>query len=383
MLSINDLRLAYRSVSSGVVQAVRGVSIELAQGEFYTLLGPSGCGKSSTLRCVAGLETPDTGEIRIGEQLVFSSDERVAVPAHKRNTGMVFQSYAIWPHMTILDNVALPLSKGRFKLPMRQAREKAMEALNMVQLAELADRPAPHLSGGQQQRVALARALALEPTVLLLDEPLSNLDAKLREDMRRELKRLAQRVNITSLYVTHDQMEALALSDRIAIMQDGVIVQEGRPWDIYTQPNSTYVAQFLGKANLVQGNVVSVPVEGRVVFDSPLGSLRCAAKDDTSLAAGPGLLACRPESINLHASAPSGIPNVVEGEVTELIFLGDVTEYFVTVGGVQLTVRAQRLWPDRPGQVFVELPPDACMVLPAPPDADAHREYAADGVGAD
>ncbi len=383
MLSVKDLRLAYRSVSSGVVQAVRGVSIDLAQGEFYTLLGPSGCGKSSTLRCVAGLETPDTGEIRIGEQLVFSSHERVAVPAHRRNTGMVFQSYAIWPHMTILDNVALPLSKGRFKLPMRQAREKAMEALNMVQLAELADRPAPHLSGGQQQRVALARALALEPTVLLLDEPLSNLDAKLREDMRRELKRLAQRVNITSLYVTHDQMEALALSDRIAIMQDGVIVQEGRPWDIYTQPNSTYVAQFLGKANLVQGNVVSASVEDGTAFDSALGSLRCAARDDTPLTTGPALLACRPESINLHASPPPGMPNVVEGEVTELIFLGDVTEYFVTVGGVQLTTRSQRLWPDRPGPVFVELPPDACMVLPAPPDADAVAEPAANGADTD
>ena len=371
MLSIKDLRLAYRSVSSGVVQAVRGVSIELAQGEFYTLLGPSGCGKSSTLRCVAGLETPDTGEIRIGGQLAFSSDERVAVPAHKRNTGMVFQSYAIWPHMTILDNVALPLSKGRFKLPARQARDKAMEALNMVQLAELADRPAPHLSGGQQQRVALARALALEPAVLLLDEPLSNLDAKLREDMRRELKRLAQRVNITSLYVTHDQMEALALSDRIAIMQDGVIVQEGRPWDIYTQPNSTYVAQFLGKANLVQGNVVAASLEDGITFESALGSLRCAARDETLPPTGPALLACRPESISLHPSAPPGTPNVVEGEVTELIFLGDVTEYFVNVGGVQLTVRSQRLWPDSPGRVFVELPPDACMVLAAPPDGEA------------
>ena len=382
MLSIKDLRLAYRSVSSGVVQAVRGVSIELAQGEFYTLLGPSGCGKSSTLRCVAGLETPDTGEIRIGGQLAFSSDERVAVPAHKRNTGMVFQSYAIWPHMTILDNVALPLSKGRFKLPMRQAREKAMEALNMVQLAELAERPAPHLSGGQQQRVALARALALEPAVLLLDEPLSNLDAKLREDMRRELKRLAQRVNITSLYVTHDQMEALALSDRIAIMQDGVIVQEGRPWDIYTQPNSTYVAQFLGKANLVQGSVVAASLEDGITFESALGSLRCAVRDETQPATGPALLACRPESISLHPSAVPGMPNVVEGEVTELIFLGDVTEYFVNVGGVQLTVRSQRLWPDSPGRVFVELPPDACMVLAAPSDGDA-AEPAANGTAAD
>ena len=369
MLAIADLRLAYRSVSSGEVQAVRGVSIDLAQGEFYTLLGPSGCGKSSTLRCVAGLETPDSGEIRIGGQLAFSSAGRVSVPAHKRNTGMVFQSYAIWPHMTILDNVALPLSKGRFKLSKRQARDRAMDALRLVQLDALAERPAPHLSGGQQQRVALARALALEPAVLLLDEPLSNLDAKLREDMRRELKSLAQRVNITSLYVTHDQMEALALSDRIAIMRDGVIVQEGRPWDIYTRPNSTYVAQFLGKANLIQGVASPGAEPGETAFACEAGSFRCAAADAPPEAATPALLACRPESIALHAAPPPNAENVVEGEVVDLIFLGDVTEHYVAVPGAQLTVRSQRPWPEGSRRVFVELPPDACLALPAPPDA--------------
>ena len=165
-------------------------------------------------------------------------------------------------------------------------------------------------------------------------------------------------------------------------MQDGVIVQEGRPWDIYTQPNSTYVAQFLGKANLVQGSVVVASLEDGITFESALGSLRCAVRDETQPATGPALLACRPESISLHPSAVPGMPNVVEGEVTELIFLGDVTEYFVNVGGVQLTVRSQRLWPDSPGRVFVELPPDACMVLAAPSDGDA-AEPAANGTAAD
>ena len=371
MLTIADLRLAYRSVSSGEVQAVRGVSIDLAQGAFHTLLGPSGCGKSSTLRCVAGLETPDSGEIRIGGRIAFSSAQRVSVPAHKRDIGMVFQSYAIWPHMTILDNVALPLSKGRFKLPKRRARDRAMEALRLVQLDALAERPAPHLSGGQQQRVALARALALEPAVLLLDEPLSNLDAKLREDMRRELKSLAQRVNITSLYVTHDQMEALALSDRIAIMRDGVIVQEGRPWDIYTRPNSAYVAQFLGKANLIRGTAAPGSAPNETTFTCEAGEFRCAAGDAPPSAPTPALLACRPESITLHASPPPNVENVVEAEVLDLVFLGDVTEYDVAIAGAQLAVRSQRLWPEGRRRVFAELPPDACLALPAPPDAAA------------
>jgi ABC-type Fe3+/spermidine/putrescine transport system ATPase subunit len=232
MLRVLDLHLSYQS-KNGPVNAVRGVSFTVQQGQFYTLLGPSGCGKTSTLRSIAGLETPTRGEIEIGTTVVYSSANRMLVPTHKRDIGMVFQSYAIWPHMTVFDNIAFPLLHGSHNVPKNQVRDRVMRVLSLVQLQGLADRPAPDLSGGQQQRVALARAIAKEPQVLLLDEPLSNLDAKLREDMRHEIKDLVRRLATTTLYVTHDQLEALSMSDTVALMKDGVVVQEGNPRDLY------------------------------------------------------------------------------------------------------------------------------------------------------
>jgi iron(III) transport system ATP-binding protein len=225
---VNGLRKAFKSEHSSV-QAIAGVGFEASQGEFYTLLGPSGCGKTTTLQCIAGLESPDEGEIELGHTPVFSSGRHLDLAAHMRDVGMVFQSYAIWPHMTVYENVAYPLIHGRRKMSRQTVHERVINVLKLVELEAFASRSAPFLSGGQQQRVALARALVDEPKVLLLDEPLSNLDAKLREGMRLELRRLIKRLNITTLFVTHDQIEALSMSDRVAVMLNGRIVQEGTP----------------------------------------------------------------------------------------------------------------------------------------------------------
>ena len=210
MIQIKNLRKYYWSDGARIT-AVDGIDVEIAAGEMFMLLGPSGCGKTTTLRCVAGLETPDEGEIRLGEQVMFGEHGQIAVPVYQRGVGMVFQSYAIWPHLSVFENVAYPLLHGRFRIAKSAVKERVFKTLSLVGLEEFADRPAPLLSGGQQQRVALARALAYEPKVLLLDEPLSNLDAKLRAEMRIELRQLIKRLNLTSLYVTHDQEEALIL----------------------------------------------------------------------------------------------------------------------------------------------------------------------------
>src|SRR5438128_10272419 len=239
------------TVHYGTATAVAGVSFQVQPGEQLTLLGPSGCGKTTTLRAIAGLERPSGGAIRIGGAPVYSSAQHVNIPAEKRGLSMVFQSYAIWPHMTVFDNVAYGL---RVRRESREAiAEKVERALDMVQMRAFRDRGASQLSGGQQQRVALARAFVFQPSVLLFDEPLSNLDAKLRADMRIELRELQHRLGITSIYVTHDLEEALAMSDRIVVMRDGLIEQTGTPDEIYRLPNSAFVADFVGSANLIRG----------------------------------------------------------------------------------------------------------------------------------
>src|SRR3989441_5551037 len=238
-LIVEDLHMTYQT-AAGPVRAVRGVSFIVEPGAFFTLLGASGCGKTTTLRCVAGLEAPEHGRIAIGDTVVYSSAERIAEPPYRRDIGMVFQSYAIWPHLSVFDNVAFPLVSGRRRFSRQEVHEKTRRALRLVQLDHLADRPAPFLSGGQQQRVALARALVAESTVLLLDEPLSNLDAKLRAEMRFELKSLVKSLGVTTLYVTHDQMEALTMSDSVAVMHEGVFVEEATPKALYLRPRSAF-----------------------------------------------------------------------------------------------------------------------------------------------
>jgi iron(III) transport system ATP-binding protein len=357
MLRVQDLRLRYRT-DQGDVEAVRGLSLNVERGEFYTLLGPSGCGKTTTLRCIAGLETPDSGLIEIDSKVVYSSASRTLVPPHRRNTGMVFQSYAIWPHMTVFDNVAFPLAHGARKYPRAVVQEKVMHALKLVQLDEFARRPAPMLSGGQQQRVALARAVASEPNLLLLDEPLSNLDARLREDMRVEIKALVQRLGITTIYVTHDQLEALSMSDRLALLNQGRIVQEGAPREVYLQPADAFAASFLGRTNLLEG---TVGTSGAI--ETQWGRLRCDLPE-SAVAGDQVTVGFRPESVELGPDRPD---EGLHGKVVSASFVGEAVEYLVDLGDAH-TVRAKGdpfnlLSAGAP--VLLRVAPQRCYVLDA------------------
>lgn len=360
MLTVENLVKSY----GGDEAAVKGISFRVGEGEFYTLLGPSGCGKTTTLRCVAGLEKPNDGMISIGEEKVFSASENIIVSGHKRDIGMVFQSYAIWPHMTVFDNVAFPLKHSKRKVSRNQLREKVMKALSLVQLEDFADRPSPFLSGGQQQRVALARALVYEPKLLLLDEPLSNLDAKLREEMRVELKQLVNRLGITTLYVTHDQAEALALSDRVAVMNKGVIIQEGAPRDIYLQPRNAFTANFIGKVNLYEGKVIrSTPAIGLGVVQTPIGEVFCRLPD--GLTDGNAIqLMIRPEGVSILQNGLERKKNVLHGEVELVTFQGDTVEYQIRIGGHHCRVKSDSLkeiGKDR--KVNLYFPPERCLVV--------------------
>jgi iron(III) transport system ATP-binding protein len=361
MLKVDNLVKSF----AGGVQAVRGISFEVAEGEFYTLLGPSGCGKTTTLRSVAGLENPDSGVIFIGADKVFSDKEGIAVPGHRRGIGMVFQSYAIWPHMTVFDNVAFPLKHSKRKVSRGDLRERVMKALSLVQLDTLADRPAPFLSGGQQQRVALGRALVYEPRVLLLDEPLSNLDAKLREEMRVELKQLVARLHITTLYVTHDQAEALALSDRVAVMNEGSIAQEGSPREIYLKPRDTFTANFIGKANLFEGTVVDGgEPQGMGTVETPVGRLSCRLPN--GMRRGNEVqVVIRPEGVSILQGSPKGKNNVVQGEVVFVTFQGDAVEYEIRIGDNHCKIKSDSLTEiGREKKVFLYFSPERCPVIP-------------------
>jgi iron(III) transport system ATP-binding protein len=361
-LLVEDLHMTYKA-TSGLVPAVRGVTFTVQPGEFYTLLGASGCGKTTVLRCIAGLEAPERGRIAIGSTVVYSSLEHIAEPPYRRDIGMVFQSYAIWPHLTVFDNVAFPLVSGRHRLSRQQVQERTRRALHLVQLEDLASRPAPLLSGGQQQRVALARALVAEPTVLLLDEPLSNLDAKLRAEMRFEIKHLVKSLGVTTLYVTHDQMEALTMADRVAVMQEGVFVEEAAPRDIYLRPRAAFTASFLGDTNLIAGQVM-----GRATADAMWrvhtshGPLLCPAEDWPE---GPDRVwvACRPEGLLVTAAAPQG-DNVLTGRIIAAIFAGDQITYRIAVGAQVLQAKSPPFSSFQEGdQVFVQLPSERCLLM--------------------
>src|SRR5690625_1369595 len=269
-IRVENVRKTFQS-TSGTVEALKGVSLTVPSGSVTTLLGPSGCGKTTLLRCIAGLETPDSGTIAIGGKVVWSNagGRTTFVTPDKRGIGMVFQTYAIWPHMTVFDNVAYPLEAQG--VPRSEIPDKVARALEFVQLGGYEKRPATALSGGQQQRVSLARAIVAEPQVILFDEPLSNLDAKLREETRAELRRLLTHLGITSLYVTHDRFEALALSDEVVVMQAGQIVQRGTPEEVYFRSQSRFVVDFMGKANFLDGTVEDVAPEGNhIVVSSPV-----------------------------------------------------------------------------------------------------------------
>ena len=335
MIRIEDLHLTYRG-RDAVHHALRGVSLDLAKGAFLTLLGPSGCGKTTLLRSIAGLETPDTGRIMIDGETVFDGARGLAVPPARRDLGMVFQSYAIWPHMSVFQNVAFPL-RYRGARKDAAARERVMECLRLVRLGHLADRPAPMLSGGQQPRLALARALAAEPKVLLLDEPLSNLDARLREEMRFELRQIVLRTGVTTIFVTHEQTEALSMSDVVAVMDDGLIVQHGDPRALYRRPQTEFVATFMVRGNLLPGRVAQEAAPGDpILVASPLGDLDCTAA--AAIPAGAAVtVVLRPETIVLRRDPNAG---GVAGQVEGVAFMGDAVEYAVRAG--DLTILAKR-----------------------------------------
>jgi len=353
------------------VVAVDRLNLDIHEGEFFTLLGSSGCGKTTTLRLVGGLEKPDGGEIYLGERCLASERQRLFVKPEKRDMGMVFQSYALWPHMTVFENVAYPLKLRGMKGA--DTERKVAEVLGLVGLAGLEDRQAPALSGGQQQRVALARALVFSPHVLLLDEPLSNLDAQLREDMRRELRALQQRLGITVLFVTHDQMEALSLSDRIAIMKSGQVEQVGTPEEVYYQPGTPFVRDFLGKTFLLPGKVLDftdqhVNVEVQRISASPLSIERSNFSPRTNgspVLGQPVMIAIRPEKIEMWGSLPEGRLNVIPAHLKAAQFLGDRYEYTVALGSETRVLVSPTAQPFRAGdKVFLELKCEGITLWP-------------------
>ncbi|WP_426243442.1 ABC transporter ATP-binding protein [Nocardioides sp. LHG3406-4] len=346
--------------------AIADINLSAVPGEFLTLLGPSGCGKSTTLRCIAGLEAPNLGKISVADRVLFSSETGVSMRANQRGLGMVFQSYGIWPHMDVYKNAAFPLLVGSrsSRPPAKQVRERVERALEVVQLSAFAGRSATALSGGQQQRLALARALVMEPPLLLLDEPLSNLDARLRTDMRFELKRLQHEIGVTTVYVTHDQSEALAMSTNIAVMSNGKVEQVGAPSEIYTAPASEFVARFVGSSNLVVGTVSSASGDDLVV-KTPAGVVTATSQVDLS----PGsevYISIRPESISLvEVDNPSPELGEWEGMVEGTAYLGMTVEYRVRVGDIEWTVVSSSEKPLPVGTVVrLEFAKHGCAVVP-------------------
>lgn len=324
--------------------AIKDVSFEVAEGEFFTLLGPSGCGKSTTLRSIVGLETPTSGTISVASTMLFNGEDggrpRVNVPVNRRGLGIVFQSYAIWPHMSVFDNVAFPLQVlPRAERPGKaEIGERVRRVLETMELSAYAERSATMLSGGQQQRLALGRAIVAEPDLLLLDEPLSNLDAKLRESLRFELRRLQRDLGITTVYVTHDQAEALALSSRIAVMSEGKVEQIGSPREIYTAPATKFVARFIGTANFLDATVERAG-DGRVTLRTRQGVIEVAS--DEPLAAGSrAVISLRPEHVEITPSGDAPARrNTIEGTVVGRAYQGDLIDYIVRVGDDELKVR--------------------------------------------
>ncbi len=338
----------------GPETAVKDFNLDIAQGEFVTLLGPSGCGKTTTLRCVAGLERPEEGEIRIGSETVVAPAKDIYLFPEHRNIGMVFQSYAVWPHMTVFDNVAYGLRVRRASGS--EIKTKTMRALELVGLDQLAERFATKLSGGQRQRVALARAIVYEPEVILFDEPLSNLDAKLREQMRDEIVRLQKEVGITSIFVTHDQSEALVMSDRVVVMDKAVIQQIGDPEDIYANPVNSFVANFIGVTSLMEGTLVGRDGEACTVDVPALNGgepIRLQAAGGEGAQNGNNVfVSLRPEDVELHLTKPDGTAhgNLLEGQVIDTIYLGSFLEGRVRVGGHEIGIQIdhyENLSPDQ------------------------------------
>jgi iron(III) transport system ATP-binding protein len=360
MIKLTGVVKRYRG-RAVTANAVDGVDLDIPEGKLVTLLGPSGCGKTTTLRLIAGLERADAGVIEIGGQVVSDPARRIYIGPHRRPIGIVFQSYAIWPHMTVLQNVMFPLVVTRPRPPRQQAREQAMAALEAVGLVEFADRPAPALSGGQQQRVALARALVREPKVLLLDEPLSNLDKGLRGRMRDEIREVQQRLGITTVFVTHDQDEALAISDDVVVMNTGNVVERGLPQAIYTSPQDEFTARFLGLSNNLRGVVESAGRNGALVN---CGRRTLLCRGGFAVSTGDEVsVFMRPESFRLSRRQHSD--DAWPGTIVFSIYHGDCWDYHVRVDDEVLKVRVyqEKIGLSHGDAVFLEPDPDSAIVI--------------------
>ncbi|MFZ3046518.1 MAG: ABC transporter ATP-binding protein [Desulfatirhabdiaceae bacterium] len=344
------------------IRALDHVDLTIASNQIFTLLGPSGCGKTTLLRSIVGLEWPDAGEIAIGDEFVFSREKGIFLPPEKRGLGMVFQTYAIWPHMNVFDNVAYPLEARN--VPPDEIRSRVARVLAFVQMSGFEKRPATRLSGGQQQRVALARALVAEPKIILFDEPLSNLDAKLREETRKQLRHFLTELKITAIYVTHDRIEALALSDQIAVMRSGKIIEIGDPKKIYFNSDQQFVADFIGRANLIPGTV-RILQNGHAIVDSTIGQI--VARNAQKIPVGQAAMVCvRPEFIKLGPPGLSPAGNVFCGKAENLIFIGEAYEGDIRIGDTLLTTTIEPMAPVREGdEIVISFAPDHCFLLPA------------------
>ncbi|HER24786.1 MAG TPA: ABC transporter ATP-binding protein [Candidatus Atribacteria bacterium] len=325
---MSKLRIVNLTKRFNEVLAVDNISLEVADGEFVTLLGPSGCGKTTTLRAIAGFCNPDGGEIFFGDKIMNN------IPPNKRNTAMCFQSYALFPHMSVWDNISFGLKMK--KIPQKEQKNKILKIMKMLGIENLEKRKPGQLSGGQQQRVALARAIVTEPQILLFDEPLSNLDAKLRVQVRVEIREMQKRLGITSLYVTHDQDEALAISDRIVVMNRGHIEQLGDPYTIYRTPETSFVAGFIGLANIYEGTIVKRD-RNRYIVEAPFGKITITSKNQKLPEASKTMkFVWRPEDMKIYTP---GAPNRVKGQVLQAVFMGNITDIFMEVQGNK--IRAQ------------------------------------------
>ncbi len=309
------MRITFETITKffGKVPALRGIDLEIADGELFFLLGPSGCGKTTLLRCLGGFETPTSGRV------LLDGEDITTVPPHRRDTAMVFQGYALWPHMTVAQNVGFGLENRGVEKTERERRVK--QALHTVQIEELANRRPNELSGGQQQRVALARTLVVEPGCLLLDEPLANLDAKLRRDMRSEIRRICKEAKLTGVYVTHDRQEALSMADRIAVLRDGRILQVGTPREIYTKPSCTFVASFIGESNFIPAKVKTIAAD-RVAVDTVFGVIEARTFPADLAVGAPVTVSIRPETLRV-GDQPT---NSFQATVTHSVYLGEMAQ---------------------------------------------------------
>jgi iron(III) transport system ATP-binding protein len=358
MLSVRGLSKRF-AIDRGAVAALKNVSFDVEQGELFVLVGDSGSGKTTLLRCIAGLEVPEIGEICIGGHVMSSGDPPTWIPPQRRRLGMVFQSYAVWPHLTVYDNVALPLREGTHRIERGEVDRRVREALELVELQQLAQRAATLLSGGQQQRVALARAIAVNSRMLLMDEPLSNLDARLREDVRERIRNVAKQLGSTVVYVTHDQVEAMAIADRIGLLKDGELVQVGTPWEVYRHPCQPAVAAFFGQVNWLEASRC-----GPGTVTTSIGVLRIPP-DGSLNNAEHLLIGIRPECVvPVGESSPRDDANILDGRLTSTAFLGEHVVSRVRVDGHELISKSRSLPVSQDGCVRVVIEPGDIMAFP-------------------